>query len=261
MWLRCILNPFIFVSTESNTNNDEGETLATLRPRNQLKVHVASMRNRRDKEAKIDEMPTHSRSNEDESFTLNLNTGAENTDLSASSVWTVGQESDASLQEPESSTAKDQESVGRNSKKRERGIPWSISANDIPSFGKETRGKLYETLEEYTTRKGQFVPKKTLDLQYDCKCRMQCSENLSDDERKNSLESFQELDWLSQEQVILKTRRVDSNQYRNYSRVFHIANERVCKKCFLRRLEFQVKEWIMRWATKRRPYHFYGYTR
>ena len=44
------------------------------------------MRNRRDKEAKIDEMPTHSRSNEDESFTLNLNTDAENTDLSASSV-------------------------------------------------------------------------------------------------------------------------------------------------------------------------------
>ncbi|MCP4255408.1 MAG: hypothetical protein GY775_18790 [Candidatus Scalindua sp.] len=78
---------------------------------------------------------------------------------------------------------------------------------------------------KYTQQeRDRLVPKKTLDLQYDCKCRIQCSENLSDNERKNSFESFQELDWLSQKQVILKTRKVDSNQFRNYSRVFHIAN-------------------------------------
>ena len=70
---------------------------------------------------------------------------------------------------------------------------------------------------------------------------MQCSENFSDYERKNSIDSFQQLDWLSQEQFIissvmefkLKTRKVDSNQYRNCRRVFHIAYERFVKKMFL----------------------------
>ena len=92
--------------------------------------------------------------------------------------------------------------------------------------------------EEYATRKGKVVSKKTPDLQYDCKCRMQFSENFSDDERKNSIDSFQQLDWLSQEQLIissvmefkLKTRKADSNQFKNCSKVFRIAYERFVKK-------------------------------
>ena len=100
--------------------------------------------------------------------------------------------------------------------------------------------------EEYATRKGKVVSKKTPDLQYDCKCRMQFSENFSDDERNNSIDLFQQLDWLSQEQLIissvmefkLKTRKADSNQFKNCSKVFRIAYERFVKKCVLRRFEF-----------------------
>ena len=87
MWLSCNLNPFLFVSTEPDTSSDEGESLAKLRLWNQQRVQVASIRNRPDKEAQIDEMPAYSRANEDESFILNFNTDAENTDLSTASSF------------------------------------------------------------------------------------------------------------------------------------------------------------------------------
>ncbi|CAL1538739.1 unnamed protein product [Lymnaea stagnalis] len=104
--------------------------------------------------------------------------------------------------------------------------------------------------EEYVTRKGKLVGRKEYEP-IDCKCRLNCTKNVTHDMRKLIFDQFHALaDWNNQTQFIvssvtvldikerkrrLKQELSSPKTKRSSSRLFHLTNKkiRVCKPVFL----------------------------
>ena len=188
---------------DSDGSSSDDEPLAAVVARKRLKVQVAALRDGRGVrgECRQTSLDTDSNQLPNQNETLVFESSENEDDGNPrsvnSSTLTVGQDSQSdvsvAVETENQQPSQDKQKEPRKSRKRTR---------DQDNWKSNIRKRMRNAGQEYITRKGKRVSAKTF-VDFDCKCRLHCKENISATDRKEVFDHFWNLSLETQEQAIV----------------------------------------------------------